>query len=123
VNTDDQRRLEAARGWLALGDWQSANDELEEIAPLMRAHADVLLLRAEIYLKAGKPHMAQPVTQTLVRDCGADWRTHYTHAQVEAQLGHFAESRAALERAFALADVRQRALDDPLLEDLWRNLG
>lgn len=105
-----------------MGDWQSGNDELEEITPGVRAHPGVLLVRVEIYLKAGKPDMAQPVTQTLVRTCGVDWRAHYAQSQVEAQLGNFKGAQASLERAFALKDVRQKAIDDPLLDKLWRNL-
>ena len=122
MNVNDHRHLEAARGWLGLGDWQSANDELEEITAAARADLQVLLIRVEIYLKAGKPGMAQPVAQTLVNACGTDWRTHYAQAQVEAHLGNFKPARAALERAFALKDVRQKALNDPLLDMLWRNL-
>ena len=67
MNLDDHRHLEAARGCLLLGDWQSANDELEEIAPAVRAASEVLLVRVEIYLRAGKSDMAQPVAQTLAR--------------------------------------------------------
>jgi len=48
----DRRHFEAAQGWLALGDWRSANDELENITPLHRAHPDVLALRWAIYAKA-----------------------------------------------------------------------
>ena len=123
MNLDDHRHLEAARGWLGLGDWQSANDELEEITPAVRAASGVLLVRVEIYLKAGKPDMAQPVAQTLARTRGADWRAHYALAQAEAQLRNFQAARTALERAFALKDVRQKALDDPLLATLWGNLN
>lgn len=122
MTLDDQRHLEAARGWLGLGDWQSANDELEEIAPALRADAEVLLLRVEIYVKASKPDMAQPVAATLVEACASDWRAHYAQAQTEAQLGNFKPAKAALEQAFALKDVRQKALDDPLLDKLWGNL-
>ncbi len=123
MNLDDHRHLEAARGWLGLGDCQSANDELEEITPQFRAHPDVLLVRVEAYLKAGRPDMAQPVARTLAKARGADWHVHYALAQAEAQLGNFKQAQAALERGFALKDVRLKALDDPLLSELWRNLG
>lgn len=122
MNLDDHRHLEAARGWLGLADWQSANDELEEITPTVRAHPEVLRVRVEIYLKAGKPEMARPVAVTLAKECSSDWRAHYGLAQAEAQLRNFKAARAALERAFALKDVRQKALDDTLLNTLWRNL-
>ena len=62
---DDQRYFDAAVGWLGLGDWQTANDELEEISPAMRAHPDVLRVRYEIYSKAKKWEMAAEVARAL----------------------------------------------------------
>jgi hypothetical protein len=35
--------LDAASGWLGLGDVVSANDELKQISPAMREHPAVLL--------------------------------------------------------------------------------
>ncbi len=123
IESADAFHLQAAEGWLGLGDWRSANDELEEITPQLRADPDVLLVRVEVYLKAGRPDMAQPVARTLAKARGEDWRTHYALAQAEAQLGNFKEAQAALERAFALEDVRRKALDDPLLAKVWRDYG
>jgi len=34
----DQRQLDAAEGWLELGNWLEANEELERISPEMRGH-------------------------------------------------------------------------------------
>lgn len=62
----DKRRIEAAQGWLGLGDWLSANEELESLPPKMRAHPDVLLLRCEIYAKAGKWESVVEVASSLV---------------------------------------------------------
>jgi predicted Zn-dependent protease len=50
----DQRHFESAQGWLELGDWRSANEELENIQPQMRAHPDVLKMRVEVYSAAKK---------------------------------------------------------------------
>lgn len=47
-----QRQLSAAEGWLELGDVVSAHDELEEIAPRLRAHPQVLVMRCRIYGQA-----------------------------------------------------------------------
>jgi hypothetical protein len=44
LSATDLRYFDAAQGWLALGDWLSANDELENITPLFRAHPEVLAL-------------------------------------------------------------------------------
>lgn len=117
---DDAKHLTSAEGWLALGDWQSANEELEAINPALRAHPEVLLLRVAIYLKAGRADMARAVAHTLARACALDWRTHYALAQAEAQIGNVSAAQAALERAFALADVRLKALDDEWLAGVWR---
>ena len=46
----DPMHLEAAAGWIQLGDYDSANDELEKIRAEWRAHPDVLDLRWLIYL-------------------------------------------------------------------------
>ena len=45
----DPMHLEAAAGWIPLGDYNSANDELEKIRAEWRAHPDVLDLRWLIY--------------------------------------------------------------------------
>jgi len=66
MTLDDKRRFEAAQGWLGLGDWLSANAELEELPPTMRSHPDVLFLRCEIYSKAGKWEAVVEVASTLV---------------------------------------------------------
>jgi tetratricopeptide (TPR) repeat protein len=50
----DSHHIKAAEGWLGLGNWQEANEELERITPQNRAHSDVLEVRWEIYAKAKK---------------------------------------------------------------------
>lgn len=48
----DLFHLEAAQGWLGLGDVASANNELDEITPELLEHPAVLLVRCEICSKA-----------------------------------------------------------------------
>jgi tetratricopeptide (TPR) repeat protein len=48
----DLHHLKAAQGWIELGAWDVANDELENITPELRAHPDVLKLRFGVYLAA-----------------------------------------------------------------------
>src|SRR5262245_13928258 len=48
------RHLEAAQGWLELGNHVEANEELERIAPALRSHPDVLAVRWDVYSKAGQ---------------------------------------------------------------------
>ena len=57
--------LRSAEGWLELGNWLEANEELERITPEMRAHPHVLLMRWEIYAKAKKWEMAVEVGRAL----------------------------------------------------------
>lgn len=45
----DSFHLQAAVGWLELGNWREANEELELISPRQRAHPDVLQVRCKIY--------------------------------------------------------------------------
>ena len=45
----DPMHLKAAAGWIQLGDYDSANEELENIRAEWRAHPDVLELRWLIY--------------------------------------------------------------------------
>ena len=45
----DPMHLKAAAGWIQLGDYDAANDELENIRAEWRAHPDVLDLRWFIY--------------------------------------------------------------------------
>ena len=45
----DPIHLKAAAGWIQLGDYDSANDELENIRAECRAHLEVLDLRWFIY--------------------------------------------------------------------------
>ncbi len=44
----DNHHLRAALGWIGLGNFQEANEELEKITPQLRAHPDVLTIRYEI---------------------------------------------------------------------------
>jgi len=63
LSLSDQRFLDAAEGWLVLGNWHEANEELEQITPEMRAHPLVLRLRWSIYAKAEKWEMAVEVAK------------------------------------------------------------
>ena len=49
LKNPDPMHLKAAAGWIQLGDYDAANDELENIRAEWRAHSDVLNLRWLIY--------------------------------------------------------------------------
>ena len=63
----DQRLLEAAEGWLGLGDWREANKELERIEAKFRVHPSVLELRYKIYAMAERWEMALEVASSLLK--------------------------------------------------------
>ena len=61
----DELRFQAAIGWLELGNWREANEELENISPEQRAHPDVLQVRCKVYHDAGKWEYVAEVANTL----------------------------------------------------------
>jgi len=65
LGLNDQRHLDAAEGWLELGNYLEANEELEQITPTMRAHPLVLRVRWGIYAKAEKWEMAAEVARAI----------------------------------------------------------
>lgn len=67
MNHSDQRHLLAAQGWLELGDWKSANEELDEIAAEHLGHPDVLAIRWLVYAKAGQWMKAVGIARALTK--------------------------------------------------------
>ena len=63
----DSFHLVAAQGWLELGNHIEANEELEKIAPELRAHPNVLKLRWEIYAAAKKWERALDIAAALIQ--------------------------------------------------------
>ena len=63
----DSHHLQAAIGWLELGNYTEANEELEKITPGLRSHPDVLSVRWQIYAKDGKWGTAAEIAHALNR--------------------------------------------------------
>jgi hypothetical protein len=61
----DTRSVQAAEGWLGLGDWKEAERELDAIAPEQRTHPDVLRVRWEICAKSKDWEMGAGVARTF----------------------------------------------------------
>ncbi len=128
MRAEDRRHLTEAQGWLGLGDWQSAKAELDAITPNQRAHPKVLLCRVEEFALAGRWEDGATAARTLTTKLckwGGGWWAFYVLARCEAQLGHYASAQSALQEAVPAApmDIRQKALDDPALQPLWKHLG
>jgi tetratricopeptide (TPR) repeat protein len=62
---ENDRHLEAAEGWLELGNYLEANEELERISPVLRAHPEVLRVRWKVYAAAKEWDGAFAIAQTL----------------------------------------------------------
>jgi tetratricopeptide (TPR) repeat protein len=67
LDLHDQRHLEAAEGWIELGNHLEANEELEQITPELRGHPDVLEIRWQIYAKAKKWDAALDLASALIQ--------------------------------------------------------
>ena len=63
----DSFYLQAAEGWLGLGDVESATLELKEISPAEQTHPAVLLVRYEIFAKAKHWDKAVAVATDLTK--------------------------------------------------------
>src|SRR5678815_1391162 len=62
---EDKRYLEAAEGWLGLGDWQAANEELDQISFETRSQPEVLEIRWQVYAYAQKWDLALQIASDL----------------------------------------------------------
>jgi tetratricopeptide (TPR) repeat protein len=63
----DSYHLSAAVGWLGLGNWQEANEELEKITPALRGRLEVLEVRFQVYARAEKWDTATEIAAALVK--------------------------------------------------------
>jgi tetratricopeptide (TPR) repeat protein len=98
LTLEDFKHLHACDAWLVLGDYLEANKELDEIAPLRRAHPEVLDRRCQIYAKAGKWDVVLPVLETILRDIPKHERACLLKVECYRHLD-------GLEKAFAWAEA------------------
>ena len=61
----DNLHLQGAVGWLELGNYREANEDLKKITPSNRTHPLVHCLRCKIYAAAGRWEMARIVARGL----------------------------------------------------------
>jgi hypothetical protein len=76
ASSTHNHRLNAAQGWLELGDYLAANDELEKIDAGLRAHPQVLAIRYKIYAQARKWEDCVDIAKALTKlepDNAWDW--------------------------------------------------
>ena len=63
----DSMHLEAAQGWLELGNHEEANEELELIDAPLRSHPDVLEVRWDIYAKVKNWEACLDIGKAMVK--------------------------------------------------------
>jgi len=101
LSPSDSSHLQAAEGWLELGNHLEANEELEKISAKLRAHPDVLELRWDIYAKAKKWNacldIAKAITE-LAPNRPFGW-IHVSYA-----LHELGRTKEACENLIAVAD-------------------
>jgi len=97
----DTFHLSAAMGWLGLGNWQEANEELEKITIPFRAHPDVLEIRLEICSKAGKWDRAAEIAGELVQIRPNDPQGWISHAYATRRMpgGGIPQAKEILSKA------------------------
>jgi tetratricopeptide (TPR) repeat protein len=98
----DAHHLLAAQGWLELGNSVEANKELEQIAPPLRAHPNVLEMRWRIYAKTSQWEACVDLGNALVNtapDLPEGW-IHRSYALHELK-----RTREALELLEPAADL------------------
>lgn len=118
----DPQKLKCAEGWLELGDWNSANDELERFEPLQQAHPAVLALRVRIYAQAKRWREALVVGSAIIQ--WDDPEMLLAMAKSACALQNVSLARIWIKRAIDLQpfpDFKRRALEDPELVQIWRS--
>ena len=97
----DSHHLSAAIGWLELGNAIEANEELEKIAPELRAHSDVLLVRYEVYTKGEKWDLADEIARELIQICPEEPQFWIWHAYSTRRMtgGGIPQAREILVKA------------------------
>ena len=125
ITRSDSLHLKAAEGWLELGNWREAIEELEQVSFGMKSHAFVLQMRCDIYKRAKKWDFAAEVALHLNERFPTHWRFPYFLACCYAQLGEFGDSKTWLQQAMRLAEktVKQKAEADDDLKPLWDSMS
>src|SRR5438874_8533073 len=83
----DQQHWQAAVGYVELGMFQDANDQLEKIDPFNRAAPEVLAVRLAIYHGLKKWELMQEIAKRLAdfQPDDVQWITSYAYATRRAE--------------------------------------
>jgi tetratricopeptide (TPR) repeat protein len=100
----DNHYLSAAIGWLELGNWREASEELGRIAPALHAHPDVLWVRFQVYSEAAKWDMAAEIARALVQITPTEPQFWISHAYATRRMpgGGIPQAKEILDKAQSL---------------------
>ena len=93
--------LLAAQGWLELGDWESALEELEQMEPKSATHPDVLRLSVEAYVAGELWDEVIEVAGTLAHELPKD---SFGHVHLAAALHTLGRTKEAWTTLLRVAD-------------------
>ena len=96
LDSDDHWHFQIAAGWLGLGDWRSANAELDKLTPTMQEDPEVLKLRVAIYCEARQFELAAAVSDALAQTISDDAQFWFNRGVALCQLGRLQEAEAAI---------------------------
>lgn len=119
---EDRQHFDAAQGWIGLGQFLEATEELEALTPAARARPEVLLERVRIYALAKRWDYLLEIGNALLAAYAKHPEFNYHMARACAQTGRLEDAREFLIVPFTSEDGRAwklRALDDPLLSRVW----
>lgn len=125
----DSIYFQAALGWLELGNWREAIEEIENLSPANKEHPEVLLLRCQVYHEAKKWDCLAEVAETLRQQRSdnftKDWRIPYRVACYYAQCGRLEKCKVWFLRAMMVSEdaVKRAAVDEPDLKPLWDSMS
>lgn len=97
----DSMHVSASLGWLGLGNWQEANEELKKVAPALHEHPEVLAARWEICAKTQNWDAAADLAVTLTKlNPESSWPVIVlAYATRRKKEGGIEKARAILEAA------------------------
>ena len=93
----DSFYLNAALGWLELGNHVEANEELDRIKPALCAHPSVLAVRYQVYQKCENWAMCHDIAQTLTEYSPEECAPWVLLSIAKFRMGNAVEAYAILE--------------------------
>ncbi|HEX3718158.1 MAG TPA: tetratricopeptide repeat protein [Verrucomicrobiae bacterium] len=101
LDSPDIHYLSAAIGWLELGNWREASEELERITPALSAHPAVSAVRLEICMKAEKWDKAVEIARALIQLHPNEAQFWISHAYATRRMpgGGIAQAKEILDKA------------------------